>query len=171
MITIPETWEWNPLDDKGKPLFKKGPIEFELGGGRIKVFSLDQEDFAIVRDESVKMTVASNGEMVTVASDLAALESLFSARCGGRDGSWVDFLDEDGEPLNSNSKNQKHFAHFQGLNYFVTRHVGPMLDRIANDEASEEEKNWFASPDGFPDGANESTPGVAEAAKKPGPKK
>lgn len=174
MIDIPDVWEWNPLKDDGSPIFEE-PKTFELGGGKIKIFSMSEEDFSTVREDSMRASVGSTGEVTVLVSDKKMKENLFSARCGGEKGSWVGFLDEAGEQLNSNPKNQKRFVHLKtdghfALDYFVTKHIGPMLDKIANDEASAEEKNWFASPNGQAGDATESTPRAAKHAKGHGPK-
>lgn len=139
VITLPDVWEWNPLDDDGEPILRN-PVKYELGPGKIKVFSLSQEEKCAVMDASTVATV-TGGQAAFRTTEKAARENQIVARLGGENGSWSGFESADGEPLNCTTKNQAKFAHHEGLRIFVLQHVGPMLDAEAEGRATEEEKN------------------------------
>jgi hypothetical protein len=143
MIRIPEKWTYDPVDENGKKQLER-PVEYEIGGGEVKVFSLSEQDFAKIKDDVYQTSVSATGAVMNFSQKIAT-EIVFSARLGGKLGAWDGFYDEGGEPLNCTVKNQKEFAHFEGLRNFVCSHVGPILDKIANGRAEESEKNLLNS--------------------------
>ena len=166
VINLPEKWlqTWNPLNDKGKPIFDDLP-EHEVGPGRVKIFSLSQEEKSKIQQKCFKMVIV-DGKAFPMLDTVTANEETFVARLGGQKGFWEDFFGPDGQPLNCTEDNQRHFAHNEGLRIFVHHHVGDMLDKMAEGKASDEEKNFLTSLGGQPAGGNGSITTVASAAKK-----
>lgn len=135
VVRIPDKWVY---EDDGES------HEFELGGGVVKVFSVSEQDFAEIQDRAYDTTF-SGGNVAVRFSNKISNELVFSARLGKEKGAWEGFFGPDDEPLNCTVENQKKFAHFQGLRLFVNNHVGPMLDKVANNKAEESEKNLLKS--------------------------
>lgn len=165
-VELPEKWvsTWNPKDEDGKQILKDGPQEYEVGPGKLKIFSLNNQEKAVAQSKCVKATV-SDGKMFPMIDQRAAQEEMFVARCGGADGYWEGFFGLDGKELNCTEKNQRLFAWNDGLRIFVVHHVGPILDKMAEGEATDEEKNSLTSPAGLPVGGKGSTPAAGGARK------
>jgi len=166
IITLPDMWKstWNPkvFDEetqKEKPIFKELP-EYELGPGKVKIFSLSKEELSGIHQKCVKQTLVGN-KLYPMLDQRAVQEAEFIERLGGTDGYWENFLGPgpDGKEieLNCTTENQRRFAYDDGLRTFVCHYVGPLLDKIAEGKASEEEKNLLISLLGQPVGGKGST--------------
>ena len=178
VVTLPESWEWDPTDADGKKLLSK-PAKYELGPGEISIWSLLEKDFAELQDDSVRILFSESGERAIQPSNKKSREELFLRRVGGVSddgkigemGSWSQFYGNDGQALNCIPKNIREFAHFEGLRHFVCSHVGPILDKESEGKATDEEKNLLKSLTGRQEEANEHTnPGTAKRAVGRGPK-
>ena len=165
-VTLPEKWvsTWNPMDENGKSILRDGPQEYEVGPGIIKIFSLNDQEKAAVQSKCMKTTVF-DGKMFSMIDQRAAQEEMFVARCGGSDGYWDGFFGPDDVPLNCTEKNQRRFSWNEGLRIFVVHHAGPILDKMAEGKATDEEKNLLRSLTGTPVGGKGLTP-IAGVVRK-----
>jgi hypothetical protein len=175
IVTLPLKWQstWNPTvfdEETGreKPIYKELP-EYELGPGKVKIFSLSKEELSRIQTRCVKQMVVE-GKLYPMLDTKMVQETEFVERLGGTSGWWENFLGPgpDGKEveLNCTTENQRRFAYDDGLRTFVCHHVGPILDKIADGKASEEEKNLLNSLLGQPVGGKESTTmGVGGARK------
>ncbi len=171
IVTLPDVWKstWNPMTfdeetGKEKPIFRELP-EYDLGPGKLKIYSLSKEALAGVHQKCIRQIVV-DGKLFPMLDQRAAQETEFVERLGGTDGYWEGFLGPDGKELNCTTENQRKFSYNDGLRTFVCHCIGPILDKIADEKATEEEKNLLASLTGQPAGGKGSIITDAAAAKK-----
>lgn len=163
VVAIPEVFEWNPKKEDGTPMLEK-PVKYELGGGKIKVFSISPEEIGKIRSRFIIMSIRG-GETVQQFDASGFQVAQFVARCGGPDGYWEGFFGPDGNELNCTTENQKAFSWNDGLRVFVCSYVGEMLDNEATGKATDEEKNLLRSLAGTPVGGKGLTP-IAGVVRK-----
>ena len=133
IVEIPETWEHN-----GET--------FELGGGRVRLTSLSDEDLARCRKNSIILRTTRDGDenqTGTSIDEMKIHQNLFVSRLCGQDGYWEGFQDENGAEMAYTTRNAEKFSWDRGLYLWVVDHIGPIFDRIAENTAEEEEKNLW----------------------------
>jgi len=131
---------WTDIPDVYFSTEDKKEYRLDGDGARIKLRSFNKKDNTKLQQDSTVLTVQGNEPIVTI-DRVKLVELTFERRVLDFDG----MLDEGGFQMVCSQKTKRRWAWENGYYEFV-RERGQILDKIAEGEAREEEKNLFDWP-------------------------